>query len=181
MDNCTACIYLKDLEGRYLYINRQFENLFHISRQKILGKNDFEIFPTVHAAAFRANDLKVLQTEKPLEWEEVAPHDDGPHDYVSLKFPMRDTAGTIYGVCGISTDITEFKRVQQERNQFFNVTLDMLCIADFSGYFRRVNPVRRTCFGLDDRTTADQTLPGIRASGRSRFHCQGSRRNSTSA
>jgi two-component system, NtrC family, sensor kinase len=140
MDNCTACIYLKDLEGRYLYVNRQFENVFHLSRLKILGKTDFEIFSTVHAAAFRANDLKVLQAEKPLEWEEVAPHDDGPHDYVSLKFPMRDETNKVYGICGISTDITEFKRIQQERNQFFNVTLDMLCIADFSGYFRRVNP-----------------------------------------
>ena len=53
---------------------------------------------------------------------------------------MRDATGKIYGLCGISSDITEFKRVQQERNQFFNVTLDMLCIADFAGHFRRVNP-----------------------------------------
>src|SRR5207302_3901840 len=101
---------------------------------------DFEIFPAAHAAAFRANDLKVLDAQKHMEWEEVAPHDDGPHDYVSLKFPMRDAAGTIYGVCGISSDITEFKRIQQERNQFFNITLDMLCVADFAGYFRRLNP-----------------------------------------
>lgn len=140
MDNCTACIYLKDLEGRYLFINRQFETLFHVTRQSVLGKTDFDLFAVEHAAAFRANDLKVLHAGKPLEWEEVAPHDDGPHDYVSLKFPMRDTAGKIYGLCGISSDITEFKRIQQERNQFFNVTLDLLCIADFNGYFRRLNP-----------------------------------------
>src|ERR1700694_4267532 len=75
MDNCTACIYLKDLEGRYLYINRQFETLFHISRQDILGKTDFDIFSAAHAAAFRANDLKVIQAGKHMEWEEVAPHD----------------------------------------------------------------------------------------------------------
>src|SRR5438093_5117724 len=71
MDNCTACIYLKDLEGRYLYINRQFEVLFHISRQDILGKTDFEIFPATHAAAFRANDLKVLETGRHMECELV--------------------------------------------------------------------------------------------------------------
>src|ERR1700687_4746578 len=51
MDNCTACIYLKDLEGRYLYINRQFETLFHISRQSILGNTDFEVFTSVTADA----------------------------------------------------------------------------------------------------------------------------------
>lgn len=140
MDNCTACIYLKDLDGRYLYVNRQFETLFHVTRQSALGKTDVDIFGVEHAAVFRANDLKVLQAGKPLEWEEVAPHDDGPHDYVSLKFPLRDAAGKIYALCGISSDITEFKRVQQERNQFFNLTLDLLCIADYTGYFRRLNP-----------------------------------------
>jgi two-component system NtrC family sensor kinase len=140
MDNCTAVIYLKDLEGRYLFVNHRFENLFQLQRQTLLGKTDFDIFPAEHAAAFRANDVKVAQQGKPLELEEVAPHEDGPHDYVSLKFPMRDAAGHIYGVCGISSDITDFKRIQEERNQFFNLTLDLLCIADFNGYFRRLNP-----------------------------------------
>ncbi len=109
MDNCTACIYVKDLDGRYLHINRQFETLFHISRQSVVGKTDFDIFPAEHAAAFRANDVKVIEAGKQLEWEEVAPHDDGPHDYLSLKFPLRDHTGAIYAVCGISSDITERK------------------------------------------------------------------------
>lgn len=140
MDHGTAVIYLKDLEGRYLYINRRFEDLFHVKRRDVVGKNDSEIFSQEYAAAFHANDLKVIQTGKPLEWEEVAPHDDGPHVYVSLKFPMRDAAGAIYGICGISSDITHFKRIEEERNQFFNLTLDLLCIVDFSGQILRVNP-----------------------------------------
>jgi two-component system NtrC family sensor kinase len=140
MDNCTACIYVKDIEGRYLFVNRQFETLFRISRQNLIGLTDVEIFPALDAASYRTNDLQVLKAGKPMEWEETAPHPDGPHDYVSLKFPMRDPAGKIYGLCGISTDITEFKRIQQERDQFFNVTLDMLGIADFNGYFRQLNP-----------------------------------------
>lgn len=140
IDNCTAVIYLKDLAGRYLFVNRQYEDLFHRNRRDILGKTDFEIFPPEHAAAFRANDLKVLEAGKPLKLEEVAPHDDGPHIYVSLKFPMRDARGQVYGICGISSDITEFKRLEEERNQFFQVTQEMLCIADFEGRFRRINP-----------------------------------------
>jgi len=152
MDNCTACIYVKDIEGHYLFVNRQFETLFRISRQNLIGLTDVEIFPPVDAAAFRANDVKVLKAGKPMEWEETAPHPDGPHDYVSLKFPMRDPAGNIYGLCGISTDITEFKRIQQERDQFFRVTLDMLGIADFNGYFRQLNPFWERVLGW---TTAE--------------------------
>src|SRR5262245_2942404 len=140
VDNCTAVIYLKDLEGRYLFINRQFEDLFHIRRSDIVGKTDFDVFPSENAAVFRANDVKVSQAGKPLQWEEEAPHDDGPHAYLSLKFPMRDGSGGIYGVCGISSDISALKRVEEERNRFFNLSLDLLIIADFEGHVLRLNP-----------------------------------------
>jgi PAS domain S-box-containing protein len=139
MDNCTAVIYLKDHDGRYLFINRLFETLFHKRRDDIIGKTDLDIFPRAIAEAFRANDRHVLQTGRHLELEEIAPHDDGPHTYLSLKFPMRDGAGSVYGICGISSDITAFKQIEEERNRFFDLTLDLLCVANFAGYFVRLN------------------------------------------
>jgi PAS domain S-box-containing protein len=114
LDNSPAVIYLKDLQGRYLLVNRQFETLFHVDRQQIRSKTDFDLFPKEAAEAFRANDLKVLELAKPLKWEEIAPHDDGPHTYISNKFPLRDAAGKIYAICGISTDISERKRAEIE-------------------------------------------------------------------
>ena len=117
VDNTTAVIYLKDLEGYYFTINRQYEKLFHVTRHEILGRTDYEIFPTAVADVFRENDDKVIAARKPIEFEEVVPHDDGLHTYISIKFPLRDTAGTIYAVCGISTDITERKRTEHELRQ----------------------------------------------------------------
>ena len=113
LDNCTACIYLKGLDGRYRLINRQFEKLFHVKLPDVIGKNDFDLFPAPVAEAVRANDARVAALAAPLELEEVVPHDDGPHTYVSLKFPMRDAVGNLFGVCGISTDITERKRNEE--------------------------------------------------------------------
>jgi len=107
LDNTTAVIYVKDTEGRYLLINHRYEELFHTSKEGILGKLDRDIFPEPAAAAFRANDLAVLQAARPLEFEEKVPQDDGIHTYISLKFPLRDGTGSPYAVCGISTDITE--------------------------------------------------------------------------
>jgi len=140
VDNTNAVIYVKDKRGRYLYVNRRYTELFHVRAEDIVGKSDFDRFPHEHAAAFRANDLKVIETGEQLEFEEIAPHDDGPHIYFSLKFPMLDAAGIIDGICGISTDITRFKKIEEDRNLFFHLTLDLMCIADYSGKFLFVNP-----------------------------------------
>ncbi len=110
LDNTTAVIYLKDTEGRYQLINHQFERLFHVTKEEVLGKTDYDIFPKAFADAFRMNDRKVLDTKNSLVIEEIAPQDDGMHTYISLKFPMYDSIDGLYGVCGISTDITDHTR-----------------------------------------------------------------------
>ncbi len=114
LDNTTSVVYLKDLDGRYMLINRQFEILFHIKREEILGKTDFDIFPQDLAATFRTNDLKVIKAKMPLEMEEIAPHDDGLHTYISVKFPVLNDEGSPYGICGVSTDITDRKKAEDE-------------------------------------------------------------------
>ena len=113
MDGSSAVIYVKDLEGRYILINRKFESLFKLDRTEIVGKTDFEIFPRDIAEAFRSNDAKVVVAKGPLQSEEVAPHADGLHTYVSNKFPLWDSGGCIYAVCGISTDITKRKAAEE--------------------------------------------------------------------
>ena len=112
-DNTTAVIYVKDADGRFLFINRRFEQLFHLTTEQIIGHTNHEIFPREFADAFRANDLQVLERNSVVEYEEVAPHTDGPHIYISIKFPLRDHTGRPYATCGISTDITERKRIEQ--------------------------------------------------------------------
>lgn len=114
LDNTTAVIYMKDIEGRYILINRRYETLFHISKDEIIGKSDYEIFSKELADEFRANDMKVIEKRHPVEFDEQAPHDDGLHEYISIKFPIFDSEGGVYAVCGVSTDITDRKRLEEE-------------------------------------------------------------------
>jgi PAS domain S-box-containing protein len=122
LDNTQAVIYLKDKQGRYLLINRRYEQLFNLDPEEVKGKTDRDIFPKEIADAFQANDRQVLETQKPLEWEEIAPQEDGLHTYFSIKFPLIDASGSVYGMCGISTDITERKQAEQKLQE----TLDSL-------------------------------------------------------
>ncbi|MHC4454097.1 MAG: PAS domain S-box protein, partial [Planctomycetota bacterium] len=114
IDNTTAVIYIKDVKGKYILINRQFEKLFRIRKNEITGQTDYDIFPKDKASAFSDNDKKVIETRKPMEFEEYVPQDDGLHTYISIKFPLSNVKDVIYGVCGISTDITERKQMEIE-------------------------------------------------------------------
>jgi len=113
VDASTAVVYVKDTEGRYVLINRRYEEIFHVTKEWIVGKTDYNIFPRSRAKAFRAFDRQVLAAGVPLQSEEVAPHDDGLHTYISIKAPLYDEDGRACAVCGISTDITERTRAEE--------------------------------------------------------------------
>ena len=114
LDNTSAVIYLRDRDGRYLLVNRQFEELFGVQRQDVVGLTDRELFSAETAAAFRANDLKAMESDVAIQMEETAPHSDGLHTYITVKYPIANTAGLLLGVCGISTDITDLKHAEDE-------------------------------------------------------------------
>jgi two-component system sensor kinase FixL len=114
LDNAAAAIYLKDVEGRYQLINRHWETAFGIRREEAVGKTGHDLFPAAVADALQANDLKVLAARQPLQMEETLLPRGEPRTYVSVKFPLLDSAGTPVGVCGISTDITALKQTEAE-------------------------------------------------------------------
>ena len=73
----------------------------------------FEAARAGAAEAYTQNDRRVLAERRPLELEEVALLADGPHTYISLKFPILDAHGNATAVGGVSTDITERMRAQE--------------------------------------------------------------------
>jgi PAS domain S-box-containing protein len=115
IDNTSAVIYMKRIDnGQYLLVNREWERLFGVRRESVVNLTDHGVFPPEVADQLRGNDLGVAQAGRTVQYEETADSEDGLRTYVSVKFPVRDGAGNPYAVCGISTDITEIKRAEEQ-------------------------------------------------------------------
>jgi two-component system sensor kinase FixL len=112
VNHSTAVIFLKDLDGRYLLINAHYERLFGVNRAEWVGRTDHEIFPSEVAERLHANDRRVLESGAPLHVEEVVPTQGRDRTYISVKFPLRDRGGSLYGIGGMATDITEMKEME---------------------------------------------------------------------
>jgi PAS domain S-box-containing protein len=113
-ENSPNLIFLKDRQGRYLYVNREFTRIFRITEDQIRGRRDHEIFPAEQAGVYCANDRQVFKAGVPMEFEEVALQEDGPHTSIVHKFPLFNARGEIHAIAGIVTDITERKRAEKE-------------------------------------------------------------------
>ncbi|HSY17544.1 MAG TPA: CHASE3 domain-containing protein [Candidatus Acidoferrales bacterium] len=113
MDNIPGIVFLKDLDGRYLFVNRKFEQLAGLTREQIKGKTVFDVSPKELAETAHGHQQQILATQSPVEVEETVLYPDGPRSHLAVKFPLRDAGGKIYATGGISTDITERKKVEQ--------------------------------------------------------------------
>lgn len=114
LDNTEAIIHIKDIHGRYTFVNKQFERLYGLKRNTVTGKTDHDLFPKEIADAYRLNDSKVIEGKTPMKFDEILYHSDGPHIYISIKFPLFDSNRSVCALCDISTDITDRKLMESE-------------------------------------------------------------------
>ncbi|MEN8190328.1 MAG: ATP-binding protein [Thermodesulfobacteriota bacterium] len=146
INNTSSFIYLKDLEQRYTMLNEPYLRALNKTEAEILGRRDYELFPSSLAEVFENNDLRVLEENRLLEFDEQTYYNNAAHDCISIRFPLKDNTDTTYATCCISTDITERKKTEQElqelRNYLSNVIDSMPSIligVNISGEVTRWN------------------------------------------
>lgn len=114
MDNSPAISWMKDEEGRHVYLSRTYEQRFGVDLNDWLGKTDAELWPPHIAENFRKNDLAVLNSGQTMEVVEETSEADGTHAYWRVfKFLVRDSKGNRY-VGGIGVDITGQMQVESD-------------------------------------------------------------------
>ena len=114
IDHSSAIVSLKDVNGCYLLVNREFERLFGHQRLAVAGRRDEDLFAPDLAALLQTRDREVLESSVPISFEQdLAVGEDGTRSYVCVKFPLHGAAGAPYGVGSMSTDITAVKQLQE--------------------------------------------------------------------
>lgn len=124
LDNSRAVIYLRDTNGVYLLVNREFETVLGVKRQYVLGKTVFDIHPHAVARALDANDKQVFASGEAAQFDEKILLQGIEHIFLVTKFPLQDAQGQIYALCAIATDITERKRSEDQVRQL-NLELEL--------------------------------------------------------
>lgn len=155
INNSTAVIFVKDLQGRYILVNRGFTELFHLSEEELQGKTDYDFFPQTTAASLLASDRQVIETRKAMTVEESLPFADGIYTYVTVKFPLFDVEGKPDAVCGISTNITEHKKAEEkirEQAALIDITTDAIFVCNLDKQILFWNQSAESIYGW---TTAE--------------------------
>jgi PAS domain S-box-containing protein len=118
LQTTQAVVYMLDADGRYVHVNRQFEEVVQMQNEAVRGKSVYDLFPPAVAAALDVNTRAVLASGTPLETEVILPHPDSQlHVYHSLKAPLRDATGALRGIVGVATDITARKQLEDALRQ----------------------------------------------------------------
>lgn len=112
LDHSAATIYAKRKDGRYIYVNHEMEVIHNVTREQVLGRTDFELFPRDVAEQYRSNDLAAMKTGQLTEAEERVIAPSGERLYLAKKVPLISSDGQVEGMCGISTDITDLRRTE---------------------------------------------------------------------
>jgi PAS domain S-box-containing protein len=119
MDNIPDAIYFKDTESRFTRVNRHAPYRGNKTSEEVIGKTDFDFFVEEHARAAFEDEQQIIRTGIPIvDKIEKETYTDGSITWLSTtKVPILDEAGRVTGIVGISRDITERKRAEEERIQ----------------------------------------------------------------
>ena len=172
LENIPDLLWIKDANGVYITCNRRFEDFFGAKGKDIIRKTDYDFVDKELADFFRDNDLKAMNSEKPLSnFEEITFSSDGHKEYIqTTKSKVIDSNGNIIGVLGIGRDLTKLRdkelellEQQEELQSIYNTTKDGLAIIDMETNFIKVNKsycditgltqeelLQTSCFALSD-------------------------------
>lgn len=114
LENIHSVVYAKDQKGRYTFMNKEWSKVMELDREEAIGQSDLELFKGNIGKDYFKNDNKVMRSKKVITTEEYFVNQAGEKiTFLTTKVPMF-LDGEVEGICGISTDITARKKMEEE-------------------------------------------------------------------
>ena len=99
MEHSATAVAVKDLSGRYEYVNPKFCQLFSMDAEQVIGKTDKQLFPEKLAGHLRERDLDTLRADQPVDGHECLELGDQERCFFAIRFPLRGMDGVAYAIC----------------------------------------------------------------------------------
>ncbi|HEY1170568.1 MAG TPA: PAS domain S-box protein [Verrucomicrobiae bacterium] len=165
MDNLTGFAFIKDHEGRYLFVNSEWERTFGRRLAEIKGLSDTDLFPQAPAAVYQGSDVQLRAKKQPIQMLETIYHGAEPREYLVNKFLVPgDREGEEF-IGGIAVDVTERIRMQQQlraaearSTAILNSALDAVVTIDEQGCVIEFNPAAERMFGYKSADVIGQRM-----------------------
>jgi len=113
IDTIEGEVFVKDTNGKYLFINNAFGKDFGVDPKAVIGKDDFFVFPPEAAAKLQENDKRIMAAKTAENIEESAIVKGKHVTYLTNKVPLIDENGNVFGICGVGFDITRQKKLEK--------------------------------------------------------------------
>ncbi|MFC1746400.1 PAS domain-containing protein [Candidatus Riflebacteria bacterium] len=117
LDAIEGVAFVKDTDGIYQFVNSAFSKYFSVNKNEVIGKNDYFIFPSEVASQLQKNDKRIIQSKTAETVEESGEFKGIFFTYRTNKVPLIDEDGEVYGICGIGFDVTQQKKLEEEREK----------------------------------------------------------------
>jgi PAS domain S-box-containing protein len=162
LESMVEGVNVTDEDGRFLFTNRAFNAIFGYEHGELLGQNVsvLNIFPPEQNDRFVREIISQLKEHGSWSGEICNRKKDGTPFVSSARITVLEMSGKRYWV-SVQEDITERKRVQEERDRFFTLSLDILCVSTFDGRILTVNPACERLLGWTKEELFEKSWAGF--------------------
>jgi PAS domain S-box-containing protein len=162
VENIPNMVFIKDAKNlNFVRFNKAGENLTGISKNEIIGKNDYDFFPKEQAESFVENDLQTLKNKVMIDISEeyIQTRNQGVRILHTQKVPILDDKGDSEYLLGISEDISErimaeqtLKLSEEKYRTMLNASPDGIFLIDLNGVITDVSEIGIELFGFENKT-----------------------------
>lgn len=151
LDSSPSAVYVKGLDGRFLFANRSLAGMFGVPQEDWTGKQSIDLLPRPVADLCEDSDSLALERHGHVHERQIFRLQDGRElTILATRFPLVRPDGAPYAVGAVLRNITELVNAQRELDRLWNYSPEPFCVAGFDGYFKQVNPAWSRCLGWSE-------------------------------